>query len=92
MKESRRRRRHCCCLVLMGRQLKPNLQIIIMRENEIHIRKGEGGREGWRGSRKGDGEEGSGATEAQGKKGGRGGGGKEMGKVEGNERDSSTSL
>lgn len=44
-----------------------------MRENEIHIRKGEGGREGWRGSRKGDGEEGSGATEAEGIKGGGGG-------------------
>lgn len=54
----------------MGRQLKPNLQIIIMRENEIHIRKEEGGREGWRGSRKGDGEEDSGAAEAEGIKGG----------------------
>lgn len=62
---------HCCycCLVLMGRQLKLNLQIIIMRGNEIHIRKEEGGREGWRGSRKGDGKEDSGATEAEGIKG-----------------------
>lgn len=89
-RKARLARRYCCCLVLMGRQLKLNLQIIIMRENEIHIRKGEGGREGWRRSRKGDGEEDSGATEAEGIKGG--GGVKEMGKVEGNERDSSTSL
>lgn len=41
-----------------------------MRENEVHIRKGEGGKEGWRGSRKRDGEEDSGATEAEGIKGG----------------------
>lgn len=74
----------------MGRQLKLNLQIIIMRENEIHIRKEEGGKEGWRGSRRGDGEEDSRATEAEGIRGRVGA--KEMGKVARNKRNSTTSL
>lgn len=68
----------------MGQQLKLNLQIIIMRGNEIHKCKEEGGTEGWMGNRKGDGEDDSRATEAEGRKGERVT--KNMGKEEGKER------